>query len=136
MSAQAELQKLILDTLTADTAVMGMVNGIYDNVPDNPWGTKQQYVSFGPSDVVEDDADCIIGGDHSFQVDCWSRRVGKVHCRRLVDAVKKALHEIEAELADNALVEMRVTFRRVFDDPDGLTKHGVVTVRALIEEVA
>ncbi|NMG39887.1 DUF3168 domain-containing protein [Chelativorans sp. ZYF759] len=134
MSASAELQKLILDTLTADTEVMAEVNGIYDRVPEKPWGTANQYISFGPSDVVEDDAECIVGGEHTFQIDCWSRRVGMVHCRRLVDRVKAALHEKDLELAENALVQIRVTFRRILGDPDPLTTHGVVTVQALIEE--
>lgn len=137
MSAQAELQKLILDTLEANTAVMELSNGVYDRVPSSPWGPDSinGYVSFGPADVVEDDADCIRGGEHTVQIDCWSRQVGMVHAKRMVDAVKAALHERELSMAQNALVEMRVTMRRVFPDPDGLTSHGIVIVSAAIEEV-
>lgn len=136
MSAQAELQKLILDTLKADAAVMALANGIYDRVPTSPWGSASinGYISFGPADVVEDDADCIIGGEHTFQIDCWSRQVGMVHAKRMVDAVKAALHEQELSLAQNALVDLRVTMRRVVPDPDGLTSHGIVMVAAMIEE--
>lgn len=135
MSASAELQKLIFDTLKADLAVMAIANGVYDNVPASPYGTKNAYVSFGPTDVVDDSADCISSGEHTFQVDCWSKAVGQVECKRLVDAVKDALHERNLVLTENALVEIRVDFRRVFKDPDGLTTHGVVTVTAFIEEL-
>lgn len=134
MSASADLQKLIYDTLKANTAVMVLVNGVYDSVPSSPWGAKEGYISFGPVDVVEDDAECIIGGIHSVQIDCWSRKVGAVHCKQIVDAVKAALHEKDLQLLSYGLVQMRVTMRRVFRDPDGLTYHGVVTVEADIEE--
>lgn len=134
MSASADLQKLIYDTLKANTAVMVLVNGVYDSVPSSPWGAKEGYISFGPVDVVEDDAECIIGGIHSVQIDCWSRKVGAVHCKQIVDAVKAALHEKDLQLLSDGLVQMRITMRRVFRDPDGLTYHGVVTVEADIEE--
>lgn len=134
MSASSDLQKLIRDTLKADTSVMALINEIYDSVSSNPWGSKAAYISFGPVDVVEDDAECIVGGSHTVQLDCWSRRMGAVHCKQIVDAVKVALHERDVELASYGLVQMRVTTRRVFRDPDGLTTHGVVTVEADIEE--
>ncbi|MHB2265034.1 DUF3168 domain-containing protein [Aliihoeflea sp. PC F10.4] len=138
MSVQAELQKLILDTLKANAAVMALANGVYDRVSDSPWGpeSKNGYISFGPHDVVEDDADCIIGGTHTVQIDCWSRQVGVVHAKRMTDAVKAALHDRDIQLTENAMVQMRVTMRRALPDPDGLTSHGIVMVTAMIEERA
>lgn len=136
MSVSAALQDLIRKTLKDDTSVMVLVTDVFDSVPGEPsrWGNKQAYISFGPIDVVEDDAECIVGGSHALQLDCWSRKKGSVHCKQIVDAVKAALHEIDAELDDFGLVQLRVTMRRVFADPDGLTMHGVVTVEADIEE--
>ncbi|RVN04651.1 DUF3168 domain-containing protein [Sinorhizobium meliloti] len=134
MSASAELQKLIFDTLKADAAVMAIANGVYDRVPSSPYGTRTAYISFGPSDVVDDGADCIDAGIYTFQVDVWSIAVGQVECKRLVDAIKDALHERDLQLTENALAEIRVDFRRILKDPDGLTTHGVVTVTASIEE--
>lgn len=134
MSVSADLQKLIYDTLKANTAVMALVTNVYDSVPASPWGTKEAYISFGPTDVVEDDAECITAGTHSVQIDCWSRKVGSVHCKKSVDAVKAALHNRDLSMNSYGLVQMRVTMRRVFADPDGLTKHGVVMVDADIEE--
>lgn len=135
MSASAELQKLIFDTLKANAAVMAIANGVYDRVPSSPYGTRTAYISFGPSDVVDDGADCIDAGIYTFQVDAWSIAVGQVECKRLVDAIKDALHERELSLTENALAEIRVDFRRILKDPDGLTTHGVVTVTAFIEEL-
>ncbi|MBB4272788.1 DUF3168 domain-containing protein [Rhizobium mongolense] len=134
MSPSIELQKLLYDTLKADVAVMAIAAGVYDRVPPSPYGTKNAYISFGPSDVVDDSADCSISGTHTFQIDVWSRAVGQVEAKTLVDLIYRALHEQELVLAENALAEIRVDFRRVFTDSDGLTTHGVVSVTASIEE--
>ncbi|MDW9792119.1 DUF3168 domain-containing protein [Sinorhizobium meliloti] len=134
MSASAELQKLLFTTLTGTAGVMALAGGVYDRVPADPYKTKTAYVSFGPSDVVDDSADCIISGEHTFQLDVWSKAVGQVEAKRLVDLIYRTLHEQELQLTENALAEIRVDFRRVFVDPDGLTTHGVVSVTARIEE--
>jgi hypothetical protein len=135
MSVQAELQKLVKDTLAADASVMALVDGIHDRVPTSPFKAKMAYLAFGPSDVVSDDADCIVGDEITLQVDVFCRHSDlDVTCRRIVDAVKRSLHGQELELTTNALVEIRVDSRRVFRDPDGLTSHGVVTIIAMVEE--
>jgi len=133
MSASAELQKLLFDTLKATPAIIALVGGVYDRVPASPYGTKNAYISFGPVDMVDDGADCIDSDLHTFQVDVWSKAVGQVEAKNIVDLIKTALHEQEFELAVNALAEIRVDFRRVFPDSDPLITHGVVSVSARIE---
>jgi hypothetical protein len=131
-SASAELQAMINTTLRADAAVVALIGDrVFKKVPAN---SAFPYISFGPHDIVEDGADCIESGEHTLQLDVWSRSDSQVEAKLIVDAVKRCLHEAEAELADNALVEMTVGFRQVFSDPDGITTHGVVRVTALIEE--
>jgi hypothetical protein len=138
LTAQIELQKLLYDTLSGDTAVMTLADKVYDAVPPepfNPFGPKKAYITFGASDVFNEDAECLILSTHTVQIDCWSRQVGSVHCKRMVDAVYAVLHgNSSLDLSSNALVEMQVVLRQVFRDPDGLTTHGVLQVQAEIEE--
>lgn len=132
MSVSAQLQKTIFDALRSDPAVSAQIGArVYDRVPDSP---SFPYVSFGPYDFVSDDAECIIAGEHTIQIDVWSRAVGRVQAKQITDAVRRALHGHEAEMGDYGLVETRADFARVIGDPDGLTSHGIVTVTALIEE--
>lgn len=131
MSTSAALQKAIHDVLKASSAIPAVEGRIFDDVPKD---AAFPYVSFGPSDVVEDGSDCIASGEHTLQIDVWSRTVGKVEARRIVDGIKTALHERELTLEDGALVDIRVGFRQVVEDPDGLTSHGIVRVTAIIEE--
>ncbi|MDK4727470.1 DUF3168 domain-containing protein [Rhizobium phaseoli] len=131
---QTELQKLVYDTLRLNADIAATVGGVYDRVPSDPYKTKTSYISFGPSDTVDDGADCVTSGLNTIQVDIWSMAVGQVETKRLVHLVTKALHLQELALTDNALAEIRVEFSRVFTDSDGLTTHGLVSVTASIEE--
>lgn len=129
-----ELQAAVYDILMADTAVRALVGTrIYDRIP--AASDVPPYITFGSSDDVESDADCITSGEHALQIDVWSEKQGGFkECKEITHAVKVALHEVAVDLPTHALVEMRVTSKRHFRDPDGITSHGVVTVEAMIEE--
>ena len=133
MSPSVDLQTIIYQTLLADPGVSAIVaDRVFDNVPAE---VDYPYISFGPSDYLPNDADCILGRIESFQVDCWTDESGKKRPARLLsDAIKRALHENEPDLEGHALVRMRVTGVRILDDPSKIIAHGVVTVEATIEE--
>ncbi|WP_425530972.1 DUF3168 domain-containing protein [Mesorhizobium retamae] len=135
MDSLEELQRLLYATLKADTAVMAIAGGVYDNVPTNPYAGKTAYISFGPVDTNEDDAECINGLTITVQIDIWSSAVGAVETKKLVGAVRKALHRKALTLTDNALVDIWVTVTRIIPDPAGID-HGIVTVSCMIEEPA
>lgn len=133
-----DLQKLLFETLTADGNVMALADAVYDAVPPepfDPWGPNKGYITLGAHDSFNEDAECITQSTHTVQIDCWSRQVGSVHCKRMADAVYALLHDNSSlELTDNNLIQMVVVLRQVFRDPDGLTTHGVIQVSAMIEE--
>jgi hypothetical protein len=133
MSVSVSFQDLVLARLQAAPPVTAIVG---DRIVDgNDDELSYPNITFGPSDFVPDDAECIFGRRETLQLDCWTREGGKKWpCRQLVDAVKAALHEAEGELTTGALVLMRVGLAQVRDDPDGITTHGVVQVTGLIEE--
>ena len=133
MSTSNALQKLIYDQLVASGPVGALVG---DRIYDRPSATvAPPYITFGASDSVPDDHECIDGRLETLQLDVWSEaQDGKRECKAIVDAVKRALHDAVGNLDVGALVTMRVTLVRVFDDPDGRTTHGIVQVEAVIEE--
>jgi len=131
-SPSVELQTLIFDALVADADVGALVGDrIYDGVPEEP---TFPYLSFGPSDWSEENADCITARREAVQIDCWtrdSRRLWKV--KEIADAVYAALHLYEGAMPTHALAQMEVTRVQVMPDPDGETAHAVVTVEARVE---
>lgn len=130
-SPTLELQGGIVTRLKATGAVTGIIGSrIYDPVPA---GATFPYVSFGPSDELSDDADCITGFEVTMQLDAWSRGTGFPEVRRLADAVRDAIHGYEFNLSANALVLFEHRLTRIFRDPDGLTSHAAMTFTAIVE---
>lgn len=131
-SPTLELQGAIVARLKADAAVSALIAGrVYDAVPSNP---TFPYVSFGPSDELSDDADCITGFDIAMQIDCWSRAVGFPEARRISDAVRAALVATDLPITANALVYFTHRQTRLFRDPDGLTSHAAISFEAFAEQ--
>lgn len=132
-SPSNELQAAMYRRAVAFPAVHAVVEDrIYDRVPENP---TFPYVTFGTSDVAEDDAECITGSVETMQVNGWSRYQGGTReVKDLAFALKNAFHLYSTDLGTHALHEMRVTGIRYFDDPDGITTQAAITVQAIIEE--
>jgi hypothetical protein len=110
------------------TALVG--NRVYDSVPGN---AVFPYVSYGPSDLVSDDADCILAFNGFHQLDGWSRAPGYPEVKKIADAVRKALQDAPLALPTNALVFIEHRTTRYVRDPDGLTSHAVIQLETVIE---
>jgi hypothetical protein len=132
-SPSEELQKAIYDALLADAAVSALVaDRVYDGAPESP---EMPYITFGPSDHYEHDAQCITARVETLQLDCWARDGGRLRpAKALADAVKSALHDADLSLDSHALVRIQAGSVRTFLDRDGETAHGVVSIEAAVEE--
>lgn len=138
MSSSEAFQNLVVATLLAAPGVSALVGDrVYEVAP--PVGSRTYPdVTFGPSDGTDEDADCIGGEEHVLQLNIWDRNFGrKSRLKRVVDAVRSALHKADLDMPDPyALALIEVSRIRILDDPDGITVHGVVSVRAIIETYA
>jgi hypothetical protein len=130
-----ELQGLIVNRLKADPALVSLVgNRVYDVAPEN---APFPYVTYGPTFTVQDDAECIDGHEVSIQLNSWSRAVGFPECKRINDAMRACLHDVDGlALTQNALVYLLHRQTQTVRDPDGLTNHGIVTLSAYVERRA
>lgn len=132
---QSAVQKVVFDALKADVPLGALINGIFDRIPKDPFGISGAYISFGPSDYEEDDAECIVAGYVNLQVDAWSRKADlDKSCREITDRIRRVLHRSQHDAPDFVLGEITVGTVRVFRDADGLTSHGVVPVRVPVED--
>lgn len=132
-SPELELQGAIYSRLIADSAVAALAGDrVYDQPPPVPQRVFP-YVSFGPFDTIEDDAECFPTSDIFIQIDVWSREVGFPECRRLMAAVMDSLHDAPIDLPSNALVVLQHQQSRTMRDPDGLTSHAAMTFEAVVE---
>ena len=132
----AEFQKLVVLTLRGDPGVSAI---IADRVETSqPASARFPYISIGASDTLPDDAACIDAQIETLQLDCWSRQQGNnIECKRLVSAVKRALHwagDGGGIMAPANVDFLYVNSIRVLEDPDGITGHGIVSVQARLWE--
>lgn len=126
-----EVQSAVKAMLLADVMLAGLVaSRVFVTVPA---GADFPYVSFGPVDASQDDAEEIEGLELTFQLDAWSRSGGTSEAKRIGGAVRKALHGAELDLPENAAVLCEHRTTRVFRDPDGITFHVAMTFTAIVE---
>jgi hypothetical protein len=133
--ATHELQVAIVSRLKADADVSALIAGrVYDVVPAGSDGSAIfPYVSFGPTQDLPEDFDCVDASEIIIQLDVWSRDPGFREARRISKSVCASLDGAELSINDNALVYFEYDGRRDLRDPDGLTSHSVLTFRAGVE---
>lgn len=141
MDASYDLILAALTRLRATATVTSLVGTrIYDRVPEDQSGTPivtYPYLSIGPSTSIPADYDCLGGEEVTIQFDAWSSGAGEaygtVQVRKIADAVKRALHDVDIALSTNALVSLQWEMTRVIDDPNPAINHAVIQFTAEIE---
>lgn len=133
MSASAALQVALIAALRGDPGVTAHLGQrIWDNAP---VGAGFPYLTLGPSQELDDSAECIDGAECFQQIDIWTQEGGsQLSAKQICGAVKRALHGADLSLAEPfALSLIEVEDTRVVGDPDDKVAHGIVNVRALVE---
>lgn len=138
-SAVLELQGAIVALLKANGAVANIVDKrVFDHVPRSPQTgaitAQYPFVGIASSDELSEVIDCVDAIDLSIDIDCWSREPGFPEVRRLSEAVRKALHDVDVALSESAIVLLQHRQTRTFRDPDGLTSHAVLSFEAALEQ--
>jgi hypothetical protein len=125
------LQKAIRDKLLASSDVVALVGQrIYDRIPNDP---DYPYISIGPAQTFAEDAECIEGFEVFQQIDIWSQKPGFPEEKEIAGAARVAIHRVDLSLDGFVLVEIEHRVTRHMRDPDGLTSHGAIEFRAMIE---
>lgn len=131
-SPSLALQDAVVLNLKANSSITSVLSTrVYDKAPQN---VSFPMITIGEPQTIQDDAGCIEAFEVYVDVNVWCRAVGKVQCQQLSELVRKSLHGTNLSLPnDLAAVLIEHENTRILTDPDGVTTHGVVTFRALIE---
>ncbi|MCF1436830.1 DUF3168 domain-containing protein [Agrobacterium vitis] len=133
--ASHELQVAIVAALKASTEIEALVaDRIYDQVPLESSGSLQfPYISFGSTQVLQEQVECFDASDLTIQIDIWSRDPGYAEGRKIAKVIRAVLNEEELSLSDNALVYFKLTRRDDVRASDGVTTHIAMTFGAGVE---
>ncbi len=128
----AQLQAAYVARLLADETVQAFFGNpvrLFEDVPDNP---VFPYIALGEDQEIPWLADCIDGSEVYITLHVWARDGGFGTVKEGSAVVTAALHDAPLALAGYRVVVFSRGGMRVMKDPDGLTTHGVLTFRALV----
>ncbi len=124
----SELQAAIYAALTAANVAGGRV---YDRVPES---AAFPYVTIGDEQVLDAGNTCADGWDVYSDVHVWSRpdAGSKGEVKAIMSAAVRAVRAIEA-LPGFVVQSIELHSSVVARDPDGITEHGALTFRTLVD---
>lgn len=127
------LQTAIFTKLNTD-----LVPPVYDHVPqaaDPSDDTAFPYVTIGDDDYNAWDTDDSVGYEVLIDVHVWSRKRGKKETKEIQQAIYNSLNRAELTVTGYDFISIDFTFADSALDPDGITRHGVIRFRCLLDEV-
>lgn len=128
MTAYAwDLQKAVYAVL--DAAAIAGVTRIVDARITDPADSDFPFVEIGELQSIQDDVSCHDGTQDIFDIHVWSRYRGQREVKEIMGGIHAALHDTTLTVSGLASCFALAEGQRVLTDPDGLTRHGVVTIR-------
>lgn len=105
---------------------------IVDTLPGE--GDTYPYVLIGESQSISNDATGAAGDEIFLDFHIYSQAKNQMEMKRIMGAMTGALHDQSLAVAGlTSCFSYRET-TRTFDDPDGLTRHGVLTAKFICHE--
>lgn len=123
-----QLQTAIYTALTAAPALCD--GKVFDTVPK---GTAAPYIHIGNAQVLDDGDTCADGWEVITDIHLWSEPAtgSKLEVMQIGAQVVPRLLALGAVMGFSIIVSA-IENVRYLDDPDGVTKHGVITVRHVL----
>jgi len=127
-----QLQKAIYAALMADPPLCD--GKVYDTVPPD---VVEPYIHIGTAQILDDGDTCADGWECYTDIDIWSvpETGSKIEVMQIGAQVVPRLLAIGV-MTDFTVVVSAVENVRYLDDPDGVTKHGVITMRHVLMPTA
>lgn len=141
MGFESAVQEVIYKTLIENADVFGLVEGVFDSVPQlkRQCGKEQQqkfpYLTIGEAIHNAWDTDNTLGNDVSIVIHTWSRARGRQETKAIQGAIYSALNRKDLNYNGYDIITIDFESSQTFTDADGLTRHGVQSFRILIDEV-
>lgn len=124
------LQKALYDSLTADVTLMGMVDGVYDRVPDT---ADYPYVTIGDLQMRNWSSKTFTGSACNVEIHSWSREGGRKESAAIMERIHNLLHDQPINITGQTLVMLRFVSSDILLERDGWSYHGITRYEALMQ---
>ena len=123
------LQRAIYTALTTNLEIIASGASVYADTPqsdDSQLPTDFPYITLGQDRAASWDTKTDFGSQTTCQIDVWTRENNFLQCKQIASEVWAALHHQPLTIAD-ANHTMTIVQNMAFtNDPDGLTRHGII----------
>ena len=127
MKAGRVLRQIVRARIMAQ--VPALAGKVFDRATE---GLAYPYATLGPSYWSDTSVQCIEAREITLQIDIWHNQSNKGVLEDLTDDVAAAL-SVWADQVALTMHPLEIDMVRVTDDPDGVSVHGIVIVRAMVE---
>ncbi|MBN8994348.1 MAG: DUF3168 domain-containing protein [Rhizobiales bacterium] len=86
------------------------------------------YVQIGETQTLDADVTGSLGAEEFLTLHIWSRQRGQSEVKEIAARIATAFNAADMPIAGFESASVFAQGLRVFDDPDGLTRHGVLTL--------
>lgn len=127
------VQDAIYAALSGSAALQALIGNparLYDHVPEN---AAFPYVELGEVNARRFDSASRSGLDCALTLNVWSRYQGRREAKQILDAIYGVLHDGGLSIAGNAHVLTVFQSAETKRDVDGLTYHGIVKYRVIVQ---
>lgn len=135
LSPDWEFQVAIIAALNASADIKTLIGDpprIYETVQPN---AKFPYISLGECQSVPDRAECIEAAEVYADLHIWSRTGTFEECKSIAATALAVITAADLSMTQNRAVDCYSDGVKTMRDPDGLTRHGVLTVKGLIDPI-
>lgn len=121
------VQAAVFAALTAASPAIAS-GRIYDDPPPD---AAFPYVEIGEGQTIPDDASGDGGVAETIDLHVWSTYRGQKEAKEIAARIYDTLHGVALTVPGRASALAWVRTRRIFRDPDGVTRHAVVSVEVI-----
>ena len=122
-------QQAIYTALTGDSTLMALIQGVFDNVPDNQ---TFPYITIGEGDWNDRGSHSTEGLTGSITINTWSQARGRKTVLDIQAEIDRILHNTNVSISGWSIISLRRDFSTILVEDDNLTYHGVSRFKILI----
>lgn len=126
-------QQSVYALLNGDSALLALVQGVYDRPPQ---GSAFPYITIGESGISDWSTKTSTGTQHMLQLHVWSRNGGRKEAAIIMERLHTLLHLGTMSITGQTLVQIRFVSSDIVLEDDGSTYQGTIRFKALLESAA
>lgn len=124
------LQTAIYQLLSADSALMAMVSGVYDRPPQ---GSDYPFVTLGESSIQDLSNIAATASGQVAHLHVWSREGGRKQAALIMERIYTLLNRAALSVTGQTLVEISFATSTILLEDDGWTYHGTMHFNVLLQ---